>query len=69
MNITPPASDRLPAPPLVVAHITSPQGLQLGHMPDGTHSGIPHSLGALCDIVQSVVGEVRCAIAMRSCGD
>jgi len=69
MNIAPPASDRLPAAPLVVTNITCPQGLQLGHMPDGTHSRIPHALGALRDIVQSIVGEVRCAIAVRSCGD
>ncbi len=69
MNITPPASDRLAAAPLVVTHVTCPQGLQLGHMPDGTHSGIPHALGALRDIVQSIVGEVRCAIAVGGCRD
>lgn len=64
MNIPPPASHRLPAPPLVVANIPSPKGLQLGHVPDGLHPWVPHASGALRDIVQSVVGEVASSIAL-----
>lgn len=68
MNVTPPAPDRLPASPLVVANVTRPQRLQLRHMPDGSHPGVSHSLSALCDVVQGVVGEVSGSIAVCCCG-
>ena len=66
MDITPPTSYRLPPAPLVVANIPSPKGLQLGDMPDGLHPGVPHASGALCHIVQSVVGEVGSSVAIGS---
>lgn len=69
MDIPPPASHGLPPAPLVVANIPSPEGLQLGHVPDGSHPWVPHACGALCHIVQSVVGEVGCSIADGSIRD
>lgn len=69
MDITPPATHGLPPAPLVIANIPSPEGLQLGHMPENLHPWVPHASGALCHVVQSVVGEVGCSIAIGSIRD